>query len=170
MTVSFMGYFGSRHIGHDALHQAMAGFFGTTYFLSIAFGTLYVFTTAYVRGATFSERILASFANPFFWMAKEVVRLTGSHPFSESLYWFFNPLNIWLVSLMILEMGVATLVARAVMKRRGEKERIVTMAPLGVILGSLAFVIAAYAWGRGENLYVVFLKGYRFLFGFGVSF
>jgi len=33
MAVSFAGYFGSRQVTHDGIHQAMALIFGTTYFL-----------------------------------------------------------------------------------------------------------------------------------------
>lgn len=166
--VSFVGYFGSRHLDNDLLHQTMAGIFGTTYFLSIAFGTLYVFTTAYVRGAMLSERILASFINPFIWMTKEVFRLTASHPLPECLYWYFNPLNVWLVFLMLLQMGISTLIARAILKQRGKAVKVATTAPIAVILGSVFFVISLYAWGKGENVYVIFLKGYRFFFGSGV--
>jgi hypothetical protein len=167
-AVSFLGYFGSRHVPNNAVHQLMAKVFGTTYFLSVAFGTLYVFTTAYVRGLCLSRRILAAFVVPFLWMSKEVLRLTESHPLAECLYWYFNPLNVWLVSLMVLEMGIATLIARAILKRRGRQLKVVTPAPLAVILGSLIFVISAYAWGQGENIYVIFLNGYRFFFGYGI--
>ena len=167
-AVSFLGYFGSRHVPSDTIHQLMAKVFGTTYFLSVAFGTLYIFTTAYVRGVSLPGRILAAFVVPFLWMSKEVYRLTESHPLAECLYWYFNPLNVWLVSLMVLEMGIATLIARAILKRRGPPLKVVTPAPLAVILGSLVFVISAYAWGQGENIYVIFLNGYRFFFGYGI--
>lgn len=167
-AISHFGYFGSRHVGNDTIHQLMAGIFGTTYFLSIAFGSLYVFTTAYVRGLPLPGRILLSFVVPFVWMSKEVLRLTESHPFVECLYWYLNPLNVWLVSLTILEMGIATLIARTVLRRSGQPIKVVTMAPGVVILGSLVFVISAYAWGKGENLYVIFLQGYRLLFGSGI--
>jgi len=46
--VSFLGYFGSRYVGSDAIHQLMAKILGSAYFLSIAFGTLYIFTTGYI--------------------------------------------------------------------------------------------------------------------------
>jgi len=167
-AVSFWGYFGSRHISNDTIHQLIAKLFGTTYFLSVAFGTLYVFTIVYVRGVPLSGRILAAFVVPFLWMSKEVIRLTESHPILECLYWYFNPLNVWLVSLMVLEMGIATLIARAILKRRGQQLKVVTPAPLAVILGSLVFVISVYAWGKGENIYVIFLNGYRFFFGYGI--
>jgi hypothetical protein len=146
----------------------MALVFGTTYFISVALGALYVYTISYIRGATLAERILASAVNPFIWMTKEVIRLAESHPFHECLYWYLNPLNIWLISFMVLEMGIATLVGRRILKRRGADIAIITPAPVIVILGSLAFAISAYAWGKGENLYVIFLEGYRIIFGSGI--
>ena len=167
-TVSYMGYFGSRSINSDAIHQGMAMIFGTAYFLSVAFGALYIYIPAYVRGVSLPMRILASMAVPFIWMTKEVLRLTESHPLIECLYWYLNPLNIWLTSLVVLEMGIATLIARAMLKRGGQELKVVTPAPVAVILGSLAFVISAYAWGKGENLYVIFLSGYRYIFGSGI--
>jgi hypothetical protein len=166
-ALSFTGYFGSGHVGSATLHQLMAVVFGTTYFLSIAFGALYIFTTLYVRGTSLPWRILASLVVPFIWMTKEVLRLTESHPLAECLYWYFNPLNVWLVSLMVLEMGIATVIARSILKRRRREIKIVTPAPIAVILGSLVFVISAYAWGKGENIYVIFLEGYRLIFGSG---
>ena len=167
-AISYLGYFGSRSVSSESIHQFMAMIFGSAYFLSVAFGALYIYILAYVRGVPLSGRILASMAVPFIWMSKEVLRLTESHPFIECLYWYFNPLNIWLTSLVVLEMGVATLIARLLLRRRGQKLAIITPAPIAVILGSLAFVISAYAWGKGENLYVIFLSGYRFIFGSGI--
>ena len=168
MSVSFAGYFGSRHLGGGLLQSWMATFFGTTYFLSIAFGAFYVYATARVRGAGFSACIIAALINPFVWMAKEVFRLTESHPFLESLYWFLNPLNIWLLSFVIMEMGLATITARIILKQKEEGIKIVTIGPVITVLGSLIFAISIYAWGEGENVYVFFLEGYRQLFGYGL--
>ena len=165
---SYCGYFGSRHVESPGLQSAMALIFGTTYFLSIAFGGLYVYTLAHVRGATLVERILAAGLVPFLWMTKEVLTLTHSHPFVEALYWYVSPLHIWLMMLMGLEMGGATLIARKILKRRGENLQVVTAAPLATMSISLFLVISAYAWGKGENIYVIFLEGYRMLFGSGV--
>ena len=61
-----------------------------------------------------------------------------------------------------------TLIARAIRNKRHKPVRVVTTALVAVILASLLFVISAYAWGKGENIYVIFLNGYRFLFGFGI--
>ena len=168
MFLSFIGYFGSRHVDNAFLHQIMAALFGSTYFLSIAFGTIYVFTTAYLRGASLHERILISFVNPFLWMSKEVFRLTESHPLIECPYWYLNPLNIWLICLMTMEMGIGTLLARSILRRRGEEVNGSRIGPIAVILGSIFFVVSLYAWGAGENVYVLFLRGYRLLFGSGI--
>lgn len=168
MSVSWAGYFGSRHLGGGLLQSWMATFFGTTYFLSIAFGALYVFAAARVRGAGFWACMVAALINPFVWMTKEVLRLAESHPFLESLYWYLNPLDLWLLSFVIMEMGLATLMARAIFKKRDEGVRIFTTGPVVTILGSLVFAVSIYAWGEGENIYVFFLKGYRLLFGYGL--
>jgi hypothetical protein len=169
MAVSFGGYFGSRQVSHDGLHQVMALVFGTTYFLAVALGPLYVFTETTLRGVNLPVRVLAAYVNPFIWMTKEVLRLTESHPIVEALYWYLNPLNIWLISLAVFEMGIATLIARRQLRLRGEDLKVVTPAPVIIAVASLVFVISVYAWGKGENVYVLFLEGYRHLFGAGTG-
>jgi len=168
MVASGSAYFSAGRIANDALLRAIAGICGSLYFLSIAFGTFYVFPAAHLRGASLGERVLASALVPFLWMTKEVLRLTHAHPLVEALYWYVNPLSFWLVSFMVFEMGVGTLIARALLRRRGHALRVITPAPVVTIVLSLGVVIGAYAWGRGENLYVIFLAGYRALFGAGV--
>ena len=165
--ISFIAYFGSRHVDNDFIHQSLAAIFGTTYFLSIAFGALFIYTTAYIRGASLYERIILCFIVPFLWMSKEVLRLTESHPLIECLYYYFNPLNIWLVSLIVMEIGAATLLARFILRRRGEMVHGSRTGPLLAIMISIFFFVSLYAWGQGENVYVYFLKGYRLLFGSG---
>jgi hypothetical protein len=161
-------YFLLRSLGNEPGYRYIVKLAGILYFVSVAFGTLFVFTSSYIGGAPMKERLIASAVTPFFWMTKEVLLLIESHPFSECLYWYFNPLNIWLIALMVLEMGIATLIARKRLKSKGLEIKIVSTGPLAVIACSLIFVISAYAWGRGENLYVIFLSGYRSLFGTGL--
>mgnify|MGYP006301393203 FL=1 len=165
--IGYAGYFGSRGIEHYTLHQAVAAVSGTLYFVAIAFGTLYVFPLSRLRGATPGESILASFITPFIWMTKEVLVLLESHPFIECLYWYVSPLHIWLVIFMAIEMGAASLFVRKKKMKRGE-EAGGKMIPLLVVTGGLVIFVLMYAWGKGENLYVIFLEGYRLLFGSGV--
>ncbi len=168
MAVSWAGYFGSACLENDALHQALAKVFGTAYFISVAFGTLYVYTVSYLRGAAPGERVLASAISPFIWATKENLLLLESYGILESIYWYLNPLNFWLICFMALQMGIGGIVARAVLRRRGEAVTVATPASLVLIAVSVAAIVSAYAWGKGENLYVIFLAGYRALFGYGI--
>jgi len=65
VVISYFGYFGSRAISIEWLQSIMAFVFGTTYFLSVAFGALYVYFKSYLRGASTFERIFASSITPF---------------------------------------------------------------------------------------------------------
>ena len=166
--ISMLCYFNLRGFGNEPGFSVLIKACGLIYFTSVAFGTLFVFCISYIGGAPFKEQVLASFVTPFFWMTKEVIRLTESHPVSESLFWYANPLNVWLITLMILEMGIATLIARRVLQKRGGQIDVATRGPILTVIGSLIFVVLVYAWGKGENVYVIFLSTYRLLFGSGV--
>jgi hypothetical protein len=79
--LSYLIYYGSRHIENQNLHESLATIFGAIYFLSIFFGPFYIFTSLYVQGIPLTNRILAASLIPFLWMTKD-----ESHPFLESLY------------------------------------------------------------------------------------
>lgn len=165
--VSGIIYFTSGEMERSMLHTVIASLSGLAYFLAISFGPLYVFAATRLRGSSIPESVLASSVTPFLWMTKEVLVLTGSHPFLECLYWYLNPLNIWLAILMVAEFGAAALIVRSKKKRTGAVAGSL-LAPVALIAGSLTVFALMYAWGRGENLYVIFLEGYRVLFGSGV--
>ena len=166
--ISYLIYYGSRRMTSQTVQQVLAAVFGTIYFLAIFFGALYIYTSTYLRGVTLPGRILASILVPFLWITKDVLLLTESHPFVECLYWYVNPLSVWMVCLLAIEMGAGTLIARYIRKRRGQQIRVFSVAPVAsIVIGALAFG-GIFAWGQGENLYVIFLDGYRLLFGSGV--
>jgi hypothetical protein len=166
--VSYLVYYGSRLIGYRPLHQALATVFGAIYFVSIFFGALYIYTFGYVRGVSLPVRILASSLIPFLWMTKDVLVMTESHPFLECLYWYFNPLSVWMVCLLAIEMGAGTLLGRAILRRRGQEMNVVTIWPVAsIVIGALLFG-GIFAWGQGENLFSIYLDGYRLLFGSGI--
>ena len=166
--LSYLVYYGSRLIGYQPLHQALAAIFGAIYFVSIFFGALYICTYGYVHGASLPVRILASSLIPFLWMTKDVLVMTESHPFLECLYWYFNPLSVWMVCLLAIEMGAGTLLGRFILKRRGREIKVVTLGPVAsIVIGALLFG-GIFAWGQGENLFSIYLDGYRLLFGSGI--
>jgi len=168
MAVSWAGYYVSRRLEADFLRQLLAGVFGTTWFISVAFGAMYVYIVSSLRGASKKESILASAVTPFIWMTKECAKLYTSYDLLQCLYYYLNPLNFWLVFLMGLELGIASMISRKILKGRGEPVTVVTAGSLATAGVSLFLVIAGYAWGKGENLYVIFLAGFRFFFGSGV--
>jgi hypothetical protein len=166
-VISYLVYYGSRRIEQQPIHQILAAIFGTIYFCSIFFGALYIYTYGYVHGVSLPVRILASSLIPFLWMSKDVLVLTESHPFLECLYWYFNPLSVWMVCLLAIEMGVGTLLGRYILKRRGQFLKVVSFAPVAaIVIGGLVFG-GIFAWGQGENLFAIYLDGYRMLFGSG---
>ncbi len=166
--ISYLVYFGSRRFENQVLHQILAAGFGTLYFVSIFFGPSYIYTVTYVQGIPLSGRLLASCLIPFLWMTKDVLVMMESHPFLESLYWYLNPMYIWLACLLAIEMGLGTLLARYVLVRRGQPIQVITAAPIAAILIGIVVFGGIYAWGQGENLFSIYLDGYRLLFGSGV--
>jgi hypothetical protein len=166
--VSYLIYYGSRLVDNQAIHQTLAAAFGTIYFVTIFFGPLYVYTDCYVRDVPLGKRIVATSVIPFLWMTKDVLVQMGSHPIAESLYWYLNPLSVWVVCLLAVEMGLGTLSGRYILKRRGRAIRVITSGPLAAILVGGAAFGGIFAWGQGENLYSLYLDGYRLLFGSGM--
>ena len=168
-VLSWSVYELSASIGNAFAHELVAKISGTAYFLAVAFGAFFVYVAASLDDAPLSHRIIAALTTPFLWMTKECVRLFESHPLVECLYYYVNPLNLWLLLLVVLEMAVATLVVRRLRSKRGKQTPVLTPGPVVTIVVSLSLVIGLYAWGRGENMYVLFLSGYRGLFGTDVS-
>jgi hypothetical protein len=101
-------------------------------------------------------------------MTKDVLTILESHPLLECLYWYFNPLSIWMVCLLMVEMGAGTLLSRFIRRRRGEKVKVFTPTPIVIGLLGLVTFAGIYAWGQGENIFSIYLNVYRFLFGRGV--
>jgi hypothetical protein len=166
--VSYLIYYGSRRIENQQVHQTLSFLFGTIYFLSIFFGPLYIYTYGYLHGVSLPGRILAASLIPFLWMTKDVILLIGSHPFLECLYWYGNPLSVWMICLLAMEMGLGTLIGRHLLRRRGESIKVFSFGPVAaIVIGGLVFG-GIFAWGQGENLFSIYLDGYRLLFGSGV--
>ena len=94
--------------------------------------------------------------------------LTFFNSAAECLYYYLNPLNIWLFLGVVAQMGVAEILCRWIRARKGEQVRILGAGPVGAIVIGLFLVIVMFAWGQGESVYVGFLSGYRMLFGSGI--
>ena len=168
MSASWIVYNVAWRLDNGTLYRAFAAISGTILFLSVTFGALFIYPTAYFRGASPKERILASLVSPFIWMTKESVRLYISYSFAECLYYYFNPLNIWLLLGVMAQMGLAETFCRWRHAKKGEEVRILSPQALAALFIGLFLVIRLFAWGQGEGAYVVFLSGYRKIFGSGL--
>lgn len=169
LVLSAAFYYLSRRLDNQLAHQALAAVFGTTFFLSVAVGGFFVYRTARLRGASFAERVIAACATPFLWATGSAARLYESHTVLECLYWYLNPLNIWLAAFLVLEMGLAEMWTRKTLNNRdGTTLKAATPGTIAAVSLSFVFIVFCYAWGQGENLYVIFLEGYRHLFGSGI--
>jgi hypothetical protein len=169
MTLSWLAYNLAWRLESTTLHRVLASVSGTVLFLSVALGTLVVYWMGYFRGASLRERIVASLINPFLWATKECLRLSISFSFFECVYYYANPLNVWLLFGMTAEMALAEILCRQRQRSQGVDIRVVHPTAVAVLIISLSLVVSLYAWGEGENVYALFLEGYRVFFGPGTG-
>ncbi len=167
-VIAHFGYYRSGLLENDFFHHLAANVFGRLYFVAVSFGALYVFTRMTIVGASLSLRILASFFVPCAWIVKEAIVVTESFPVAQAAYFLLNPFHIWLILLVVFEMGLATLIARFLLKMKGVDLKVITKPPVFVMISSLGSVVAMYSWGSGENVYVMYLALFRALFGDGI--
>ena len=166
---AWIGYHLAWRLDNRSLHDTLAQVFGILLFASVAFGPLVVYPIAYRRGASGIERVLACLVTPFAWATKDFFRMLAAFTVGESLYFYLNPLNIWLILLLTAEMAFLELVMRRGRVRRGEDVRAFSVPVLLVGVLAIGLVFALYAWGRGENVFSYYLVVYRMIFGAGAG-
>lgn len=168
MGVSLAGYELSAAIPNAGLHESVARLCGAVYFASVGFSAFVVYAIGSFGGKSVLRCTLEAATPPFVWMTKECLRLYASHPLAECFYYYLNPLNVGLALLVVLEIAAATVLVRTLRRRRGEQIHVLTAGALATGAASLAGLVGLFTWGHGENAYVLFLTGYRLLFGTGV--
>jgi hypothetical protein len=169
MSVSWGVYNLAWRLGNPTIHHLLADVFGMLLFFSVTFGACIVYPIAFLRGASGPERVVASLVNPFIWATKECIRMFTSFTLAESLYYYVNPLNIWLVLGIIAQMSIMELILRNARRNRGEEIRVFSLPVVAALVISVALVVALYAWGRGENVFSYYLVVYKKLFGPGAG-
>lgn len=167
VSISYFGYYGARRIPNEELLQMLTKLFGSIYFFGMVLGPLYIWVVTTLRGASLTERLLATLFIPFLWMTKGVIAHLESHPALESLYWYYNPLYIWITCLLAMHIGLGTMIARLFQKRQGQEVKVISILPLAFLFGGFLVFVGIFAWGQGENIYSLFLEGYRFIFNVG---
>jgi hypothetical protein len=163
---SYIVYYQSYRIPNKIIHHNLAGIFGLIYVISIFVGPMFIFTIAYLENASLIWCILYSILVPTIWMVKDILVLLESFPLIECLYWIINPMYIFFICLLSVEMGVGTFCARYFLKLRGGTVKVISHGPLAAILVGIIVSVSIFAWGQGENMFSLYLDGYRYIFGF----
>jgi hypothetical protein len=165
MAASAILYNQAWRIDNDTIHQLTAYIAGLVLFASIGYGPLYVYPTAFFRGASLGERVLASLVTPLVWNLKEVVRVSEVFTWGESLYYGLNPIFLLCLSVATVQMGVCEMVCRWLRNRRiQESARIVTPASLIAVIAGLAGVGLFIGWDMGVHWFYIYQEGYKALF------
>jgi len=165
MAAALLVYNNAWRLDSHAAHQVLANVFAWVLFLSIGIGALVVYPVAYVRGAGLAERAVASLTVPLIWTGKEVLRVSASFTWAESLYFALNPLVIVVFTATVAEMGLCEILCRWARKRKGEAVTVAPLPALVVMCGGFAIGLTIFAWGFGVHAFYIFQEGYKALFG-----
>jgi len=165
LLLSWYVYESAWRIDNAAIHQGLAFAAGILLFAAIVFGPLLVYPMANFRGAAISERILACLITPFFWNAKEVVRVAEYFTVAESLYYGLNPLFLGVLAAVLFQIGLAEMACRRRLKKRNELSApaFSPAAAIAIALGLIA-VFVFNLWGMGVHWWYVYQEGYKALF------
>ena len=168
MTVGFILYNTGGHIPNRFLRGLTVNIGAVSLGLSVAFGPFLVYPMSFFGGAGFRERVVAVFVNPVLWGAKEIVRVSETFSFAESLYYMFNPLMISMVAVFIADIGLLEMLCRRGLKKRGEDVKVFSTPALAAIIGGYSFALFVLLWGLGVHSFYIFIEGYKSIFGTGL--
>ena len=151
-------------LGLPTLQRIAGHLFGLTVFFGVGSGALYVYPAAYFRGATLVERICACLVTPVLYAASEILRVREFFSWGESLYYGLSP-GFQLILLANLGcMGLADMLCRLNLRRKGAVIRVVTPLPLAAVFLLPVGVYVIVIWGFGVHWFYVYQQGYKALF------
>jgi len=94
----------------------------------------------------------------------EIYVVTGVFPLGESLFYALNPTAITIFFLAFGLMGTCELVCRWIIRRRGERVRVLTPAPIAGVAAMLAGLYVALIWGNGAHFFYFYINTFQALF------
>lgn len=152
-------------IAHPTLRAIVALLSSSILFISIGFGTCYIYPVAYFRGAGVLERVIACLIIPIIWDIKEMVRVSEFFTFGETLYYGLNTVFILSLFGALGQMGLCELICRwRLGKRTEEPVRVFSPTPVISIVIGLAALYICLLWGLGVHFFYIYIQGYRMLF------
>ena len=169
MTLSYAIYRLSWQIENDHIHRILSHVFAIILFVSLGFGTFYVYPTSFFRGAGSAERILISIINPFIWSTKEVFVLSGVYTLGESLYFYLSPTNVLLYSGVMAQIGLCEILCRKRLAGHGVSVKIFSVPATAALLLGLASVVLIFAWDLGVHHFYIFQEGFKAIWTYGIG-
>jgi len=165
MILSLVLYYNSYEIAGKALHPLIANVFGFILWLSIGFGSLYVYPVMFFRGASGGERVLGSLITPLAWLLKELIRVSEFFTFGETLYYGLSSLFLLIFIGSLGLMSICELICRAIVRRKsGAPVKVVTPLPVIGIVSALIALYVIFIWGVGVHWFYIYQEGYKALF------
>ncbi len=162
---STLVYWNSAKVGSASLHYFLADASGIVMFLSIGFGSLLIYPMAYFRGASATERIVASLVTPIIWIIKEEIRVSLYFTLGKTLYYALNQLHVMVILGSLGLMGACEIICRIIFKgRTGEQVKVVTALPISAMVISLIAFYCSLIWEGGVHWFYFFVRVYRAIF------
>lgn len=164
--ISWLAYSNSGLIENDKIHWIIAYLSGYILFLTLGFGTFFIYPFMYFRGASTTERVLGSLVTFIAWTFKELVRVSEHFTFGETLYYGLSSIFLLILLGTFGQMGVCELTCRKIAKKRFSKTiKIVTPLPVIAIVTALLALFILLIWGVGVHWFYIYMEGYKALFG-----
>ncbi len=164
MVISINTYDLSKNIGHRGLHLLLSHLSAVFMFLSIWVGALFVSSMAYFKGATFSERLLASLVTPVVWDLKVLWDFVGIYSAGEVLFALLHHIILGPIVVNLMCVGISgILCSRVMVKRTGDMSYRWTWSSLSVLLLGF-FLTVVFLWNGGHSYYYFYMDMYTLLF------
>ena len=168
VTASWIAYNLSHQIGNQAAYLVTANSIGTLFALTTFFSPMIVYFWTFKRGASPSHRLAAAFVIPFLWATKECIRVSTAFGFLECIYYYLNPLNLFYLCFIFVQLGIAALICASSDRAAGLINKNHIIIALGFLIAGSCFAVLIYVMDRGEALFWLFMNGFRIIFGTGV--
>lgn len=126
---------------------------------------LIIYVIACPRGASLTERVVASMMPLFGWAAYQLYLAAGVFSIGETIYYGFSSAFLFAFCVLISVIGLCELVLRWTAKQHRLKKSRVLGPIIAILMGPLS-VFVLMIWGGGVHFFYVYQEGYKLLFHF----
>ncbi|RJP39818.1 MAG: hypothetical protein C4548_11345 [Desulfobacteraceae bacterium] len=163
MIISINAYDLSGAIQNVLLQEIVVYTSAILMFATIWLGPLFVNTLAFFRGASFSERMLASLITPVVWIAKTYAHFIGIYSFGELVFLILHPLILGNIGVNLLCVGISELICRHRLRAKGGAIRLFEAPGIAALIAGLIITFAGL-WNGGHTYYYYYMDVYSWLF------